>query len=104
MKPLILDSALGTELENRGEYLPSFKTSIWSAYSLIHNPEVIMQIHIDNIEAGADVITKSNYQATPELLKTTFFAKEFLQSNFANCSCFLILYKFETCHSCFDCL
>ena len=69
MKPLILDSALGTELENRGEYLPSFKTSIWSAYSLIHTPEVIKQIHIDNIEAGADVITTSNYQATPELLK-----------------------------------
>ena len=69
MKPLILDSALGTELENRGEYLPSFKTSIWSAYSLIHNPDVITQIHIDNIEAGADVITTSNYQATPELLK-----------------------------------
>ena len=69
MKPLILDSALGTELENRGEYLPSFKTSIWSAYSLINNPEVIKQIHIDNIEAGADVITTSNYQATPELLK-----------------------------------
>ena len=69
MKPLILDSALGTELENRGEYLPSFKTSIWSAYTLIHKPEVIKQIHIDNIEAGADVITTSNYQATPELLK-----------------------------------
>ena len=69
MKPLILDSALGTELENRGEYLPSFKTSIWSAYSLIHNSDAIKQIHIDNIEAGADVITTSNYQATPELLK-----------------------------------
>ncbi|MDC0891907.1 homocysteine S-methyltransferase family protein [Gammaproteobacteria bacterium] len=69
MKPLILDSALGTELENRGEYLPSFKTSIWSAYCLIHNPDIIRQIHIDNIEAGADVITTSNYQATPELLK-----------------------------------
>jgi len=69
MKPLILDSALGTELENRGEYLPSYKTSNWSAYSLIYNPEVIKQIHIDNIEAGADVITTSNYQATPELLK-----------------------------------
>jgi S-methylmethionine-dependent homocysteine/selenocysteine methylase len=69
MKPLILDSALGTELENRGEYLPSFKTSIWSAYTLINNPEVIKQIHIDNIEAGADIITTSNYQATPELLK-----------------------------------
>ena len=69
MKPYILDSALGTELENRGEYLPSFKTSIWSAYSLIHNPEIIKQIHIENIEAGADVITTANYQATPELLK-----------------------------------
>ena len=46
-KPLILDSALGTELENRGEYLPSFKTSIWSAHCLIHKPEVIRQIHID---------------------------------------------------------
>ena len=69
MKPYILDSALGTELENRGEYLPSFKTSIWSAYSLIHNPEVIKQIHIENIEAGADIITTANYQATPELLK-----------------------------------
>jgi S-methylmethionine-dependent homocysteine/selenocysteine methylase len=69
MKPLILDSALGTELEHRGEYLPNFKTSIWSAYSLIHNPEIIKQIHIENIESGADVITTSNYQATPELLK-----------------------------------
>ena len=68
-KPLILDSALGTELENRGEYLPSFKTSIWSAHCLIHKPEVIKQIHIENIEAGADIITTSNYQATPELLK-----------------------------------
>ncbi|MDB3975739.1 homocysteine S-methyltransferase family protein [Gammaproteobacteria bacterium] len=69
MKSLILNSVLGTELENRGEYLPSFKTSIWSAYCLIHNSEVFKQIHIDNIEAGADVITTSNYQATPELLK-----------------------------------
>ncbi len=52
MKPLILDSALGTEIENRGEFLPSFKTSIWSAYCLIHNPDLILQIHIENIEAG----------------------------------------------------
>ena len=36
---------------------------------MIHNPEIIKQIHIENIEAGADVITTSNYQATPELLK-----------------------------------
>ena len=79
MKPLILDSALGTELEHRGEYLPSFKTSIWSAYSLIHNPEIIKQIHIENIESGADVITTSNYQATPELLKREPSAPDFTE-------------------------
>ena len=78
MKPLILDSALGTELENRGEYLPSFKTSIWSAYSLIHNPDVINQIHIENIEAGADIITTANYQATPELLKREPSAPDYI--------------------------
>lgn len=78
MKPLILDSALGTELENRGEYLPSFKTSIWSAYSLIHNPDVIKQIHIENIEAGADIITTANYQATPELLKREPSAPDYI--------------------------
>jgi S-methylmethionine-dependent homocysteine/selenocysteine methylase len=48
VKPLILDSALGTELKNRGEYLPSFKTSIWSAYSFVNTPEVIKQI-VDSI-------------------------------------------------------
>lgn len=68
MKPLILDSALGTELEHRGEYLPSFKTSIWSAYSLIHNPEIIKQIHIENIEAGADVITTSHIKEIKKIV------------------------------------
>ena len=63
-KPLI-DSAPGTELENRGEYLPSFKTSIWSAHCLM--PEVVQQ-HIDNIEAGADVITNFKLSSDAELL------------------------------------
>jgi len=67
MKPLILDSALGTELENRGEYLPSYKTSIWSAYSLIHNPEVIKQIHIDNIEAALTLLLPQ-LSSTPDCL------------------------------------
>ena len=88
MKPLILDSALGTELENRGEYLPSFKTSIWSAYSLIHNPDVITQIHIDNIDAGADVFTTSNYKATTDTLK---------REPSAPCSAFLAKSLAELC-------
>ena len=66
MKPLILDSAR-TELEIEVNIFQALKHPS-GLLILLHNPEVIKQIHIDNIEA-VDVITTSNYQATPELLK-----------------------------------
>ena len=68
MKALILDAALGTQLAVNGEVLPDWKNSIWSAHALIHKPEAILKIHLDNLEAGADVITTSNYYATPIIL------------------------------------
>ena len=68
MKTLILDAALGTQLAVNGEELPDWKKSLWSAHALIYKPEAILKIHLDNIEAGADVITTSNYYATPIIL------------------------------------
>ena len=68
MSTLILDAALGTQLAINGEKLPEWKNSIWSAHALIYKPEAILKIHLDNIEAGADVITTSNYYATPIIL------------------------------------
>ena len=68
MNTLILDAALGTQLAVNGEELPDWKKSLWSAHALIYNPEAILKIHLDNIEAGADVITTSNYYATPIIL------------------------------------
>ena len=65
----ILDSALGTELSRRGFNLPDWKNSIWSAQALIDDPKLILEIHKDNIEAGCNVITTSNYYATPLILK-----------------------------------
>ena len=65
MKALILDAALGTQLAVNGEVLPDWKNSIWSAHALIYKPEAILKIHLDNLEAGADVITTSNYYVTP---------------------------------------
>ena len=61
MNTLLLDAALGTQLAVNGEEVPDWKKSIWSAYTLINNPDAILKIHVDNIEAGADVITTSNY-------------------------------------------
>ncbi|MGT2757750.1 homocysteine S-methyltransferase [Streptococcus ovuberis] len=63
---LILDGALGTELESRGYDVSG---NLWSANYLLENPQVIKNIHLDYLMAGADLLTTSSYQATiPGLL------------------------------------
>ena len=77
MKTLILDAALGTQLAINGEEVPDWKKSIWSAHALINKPEAILKIHLDNIEAGADIITTSNYYATPIILAKDSVAHDY---------------------------
>lgn len=60
-KILILDGALGTEIENRGY---NISNKLWSATYLVKNNNIISQIHLDYLKAGADIITTSSYQAT----------------------------------------
>ncbi|MFN0158468.1 MAG: homocysteine S-methyltransferase family protein [Bacteroidota bacterium] len=63
---LILDGAMGTELQRRGvdTGLP-----LWSANALIAHPEAVLQIHKDYIEAGADIITTNTFRTTRRTLK-----------------------------------
>ena len=56
---IILDSAMGTELESRGV---DISLPLWSARALINNPDTVRQIHIDNIDAGADIITTNTFR------------------------------------------
>jgi S-methylmethionine-dependent homocysteine/selenocysteine methylase len=65
----LLDCALGSELKRKGFNLPDWTNSIWSAQAIIDEPELIVEIHKDSIEAGSSVITTSNYYATPLILK-----------------------------------
>jgi len=81
---IILDGALGTELESLG-YDVSGK--LWSAQYLLDQPQIIQVVHESYVRAGSDIITTSSYQAsipafvqaglTPEkaynLLKETVF-------------------------------
>lgn len=81
---IILDGALGTELESLG-YDVSGK--LWSAQYLLDQPRIIQNVHESYVRAGSDIITTSSYQAsipafvqaglTPEkaydLLKETVF-------------------------------
>lgn len=65
MNTIILDSAMGTRLEDMGHKLSS---PLWSATVLQSNPEDIIQIHRDNIEAGAQVIITNTFRTTPYAL------------------------------------
>jgi homocysteine S-methyltransferase len=58
---IVIDGALATELESRGCDLNS---SLWSAEVLIHQPELIYQVHRDYFLAGADCAITSSYQAS----------------------------------------
>jgi homocysteine S-methyltransferase len=62
-KVVILDGAMATELEKRGADL---NHPLWSAKILADQPELIKQVHLDYLEAGADVITTASYQASFE--------------------------------------
>ena len=66
---VLMDGATGTELHERGVDVPSHITSIWSAKALIADPDAVVGVHRDYIEAGAEVVTVNNYAVTPPLLK-----------------------------------
>lgn len=58
----ILDGGLGRELARRGA---PFRQPEWSALALIEAPETVKEVHLDFINAGAEVITTNNYAVVP---------------------------------------
>ena len=55
---LILDGAMGSELQRRG--VPMDRVA-WSATALNTHPGVIKKIHEDYITAGADIIITNTF-------------------------------------------
>lgn len=62
----LLDGGMGQELIRRSGCNP---TPMWSAQVMLDSPEIVRDLHIDFIRAGASVITLNAYSATPERLK-----------------------------------
>ena len=56
---LLLDGAMGTELERRGV---NVALPMWSAHALLEAPEVIEQIHADYLNAGCEAITTDTFR------------------------------------------
>ncbi len=59
---ILLDGGMGQELIRRSGQTP---TPLWSVRVMLDNPDLVEQLHIDFIKAGAKIITLNNYVATP---------------------------------------
>jgi homocysteine S-methyltransferase len=56
---VILDGALGTELQRRGV---DTRLPLWSAWALLEAPDVVRAIHREYIDAGADIVVTNTFR------------------------------------------
>lgn len=64
--PLLLDAAMGSDLDRRG--LPT-TLPLWSAIGLLERPDLVQAIHADNLAAGADIITTNTFRSTTRTMR-----------------------------------
>lgn len=69
----IIDGGFATELERHGEDL---NDPLWSAKCLISSPHLVKAVHLDYLEAGADIILTASYQATIQGFESKGFSTE----------------------------
>ncbi len=60
-KPILLDGGMGQEIYNRGG---KGGYGEWAVAALYEDPQLVREIHLDYIRAGADVITTNTYGTT----------------------------------------
>ncbi|KAL6969848.1 Nuclear SAM-dependent mono-and asymmetric methyltransferase [Sarracenia purpurea var. burkii] len=57
----VVDGGFATQLEKHGA---AINDSLWSAVCLMKDPDLIKRVHLEYLEAGADILITSSYQAT----------------------------------------
>ncbi len=75
---VLMDGALGTELERRG--VP-FAGEGWSALAVRDYGEVVRQVHVDYIEAGAKLHIVNSFALARHVLEPLGLGDEFEQLN-----------------------
>ena len=58
-RPLLLDAAMGTELQRHDA---STTLPLWSARTLLDDPELVWTIHGDEVAAGAEIVTANTFR------------------------------------------
>lgn len=64
-KPLLLDAAMGTELQRRDA---DTALPLWSARTLLKDPELVWTIHGDEAAAGAEILTANTFRTRARTL------------------------------------
>ena len=72
-KTVILDGAMGTEIQARGSELLQVA---WGGPASIEEPSLVSGIHADYISAGADVITTNTFRASRPRLRANGIESE----------------------------
>lgn len=73
MQPvMILDGGMGRELHRRNA---PFRQPEWSALALMEAPDIVRDVHLDYINAGADVITADSYAVVPFHIGERFYQR-----------------------------
>lgn len=65
-KPLILDGAMGSLLQQNGFKSDPF---LWTCYLNFKNPKAVKEIHLKYAEAGADIITTNTFRTNPLVIE-----------------------------------
>lgn len=63
---VLLDGAMGTELERRRVPCPA---PLWSADALLTAPDVVQAVHREYVEAGAEVLVANTFRTNPRALR-----------------------------------
>jgi S-methylmethionine-dependent homocysteine/selenocysteine methylase len=75
---IIIDGAMGTELEARGVPM---NNKAWSGAALLTHPTVVREAHVDYIRAGAEVIITNTFAAGRSLLDSAGLGAEVVKIN-----------------------
>ncbi len=70
---ILLDGAMGTELERRGARM---ELPLWSARALLDDPGLVRRIHADYLDAGAQVISTNTFRTHARDLRSGGLAAE----------------------------
>jgi len=77
-RALLLDGGMGQELVARGV---DTRDGLWSARTLLDDPDVVLAVHRDFVAAGADILTTNSYATTRRRFEQSGLSHAFERCN-----------------------